>query len=245
MILELITNNSRLNSQELIYSVLMIIICTIIAIIIHEFGRNFIINRIEEAKNLKIKNKLFSLNNLITVFLMLIFGSAWNNPVSKSSLDKNQKGRIAIGGLTVSLIFSFIIVFLGEIFVLFISTFLSDAPEIIQNVGMSFFETLAVVNISLLIFNILPVPPLDGSKIIGMAMNEDLYDKYMSLEKYSLFFLVIILIFICRMQIIPEFDLSNEAETYVTTPYTVNNFMIGHILFAFKWISQLFTGLFI
>lgn len=42
------------------------------------------------------------------------------------------------------------------------------------------------INLVLTIFNLLPIPPLDGSKVILSQLPYDLARKYMSLERYSL-----------------------------------------------------------
>ncbi|MFH1454287.1 MAG: site-2 protease family protein [Armatimonadota bacterium] len=60
-----------------------------------------------------------------------------------------------------------------------------------------FLKTFIVVNIGLGLFNLIPVPPLDGSRILMGLMPKDLAWKYNELERTSpmiIFFILIILI---------------------------------------------------
>jgi Zn-dependent protease len=54
-----------------------------------------------------------------------------------------------------------------------------------------------VINVSLGVFNLLPVPPLDGSRIIGGFMPRDLYAQWQALDQYGMF-IVFGLVFFLR-----------------------------------------------
>lgn len=56
-----------------------------------------------------------------------------------------------------------------------------------------FFDVIATINISLAIFNLIPIPPLDGSRILNALLPDRTYYKLMQYER-QLYFLVIILI---------------------------------------------------
>jgi Zn-dependent protease len=43
------------------------------------------------------------------------------------------------------------------------------------------------INIVLGIFNLLPIPPLDGSRIVAAAMNEATYSRWSQLDQYGFF----------------------------------------------------------
>jgi Zn-dependent protease len=44
-----------------------------------------------------------------------------------------------------------------------------------------------VVNVVLGIFNLIPIPPLDGSRVIGIAMNDATYRQWVRLDQYGMF----------------------------------------------------------
>ena len=55
-----------------------------------------------------------------------------------------------------------------------------------------FFKGLAVTNVMLGIFNLIPIPPLDGSHLIRVAIPPQWKYLYDPIEKYSLLFLIIL-----------------------------------------------------
>ena len=57
-----------------------------------------------------------------------------------------------------------------------------------------FFYSMILYNIALGLFNLLPFPPLDGSKILGGFMPDDMYFRWMSFEQKGAYLLMIILI---------------------------------------------------
>jgi Zn-dependent protease len=42
------------------------------------------------------------------------------------------------------------------------------------------------VNITLGVFNLIPVPPLDGSRVVGAAMSDDTYRRWLGLDTYGI-----------------------------------------------------------
>jgi Zn-dependent protease len=52
-----------------------------------------------------------------------------------------------------------------------------------------------VINVSLGVFNLLPVPPLDGSRIIGGFMPRELYRQWVELDQYGMFVVFALVIF--------------------------------------------------
>lgn len=49
------------------------------------------------------------------------------------------------------------------------------------------------VNFFLMAFNLLPVPPLDGSKIVAYFLPQQHYNKYMTLNRYGFLLLILLL----------------------------------------------------
>ena len=49
------------------------------------------------------------------------------------------------------------------------------------------------INTSLGVFNLIPIPPLDGSKVLGAVLPEEIYFGYMRYEQYGMFLLMILL----------------------------------------------------
>ncbi len=52
------------------------------------------------------------------------------------------------------------------------------------------------VNVVLGIFNLIPIPPLDGSRIVGGFLSRRAYDVWVSIDRYGIFIIVILLVLI-------------------------------------------------
>lgn len=56
-----------------------------------------------------------------------------------------------------------------------------------------FLSILVLMNIGLGIFNLVPFPPLDGSKVLAMFLPDRLYMRWMALERYGMLVLMLLL----------------------------------------------------
>jgi Zn-dependent protease len=67
------------------------------------------------------------------------------------------------------------------------------------------FRAAFIVNVVLGVFNMLPIPPLDGSRVVGVLMGRATYARWMSFDQYG-FIVLFGLIFIFRDQFQEVFD---------------------------------------
>ena len=126
---------------------------------------------------------------------MLLFGFGWAKPVPVDPrYFKNPKGGMSLVGLAgplsnflLALVFS---VLYGLMFRIFGTA--SFFP-------ISFFKSLFAVgimlNIGLGIFNLIPFPPLDGSKILAYFLPNRWYYKLLDYERYAMPILMLLLFF--------------------------------------------------
>ncbi|PIX68849.1 site-2 protease family protein, partial [Candidatus Roizmanbacteria bacterium CG_4_10_14_3_um_filter_39_13] len=56
------------------------------------------------------------------------------------------------------------------------------------------FSPLITINLVLGIFNLLPIHPLDGFKIVGGLVNEDQAHEWFQLQRYGMIFLLLFII---------------------------------------------------
>ena len=126
--------------------------------------------------------------------MMVLVGFGWGKPVSVDPRNfKNPKKGMVLTSLA-GPASNFIMAFLAMIFykVLGIISIVND-NNTMQMVAMVFLY-VTIINISLAVFNFLPIPPLDGSKIFNAVLPEKWYFTIMRYENI-IFIVLIILIY--------------------------------------------------
>lgn len=66
----------------------------------------------------------------------------------------------------------------------------------------SFLAAIVYINLILMVFNLVPIPPLDGSKILATFLPENLKVRYLSLERMG-FILIILFVMLAGSIILP------------------------------------------
>lgn len=76
-----------------------------------------------------------------------------------------------------------------------------------------FFSLFYMINIRLGVFNLIPIPPLDGSRILNYFLPPNLSYKYAQIERYG--FIVLILLLSTDILSIPLTWLSNGVGSFI------------------------------
>ncbi|HDQ22997.1 MAG TPA: site-2 protease family protein [Candidatus Uhrbacteria bacterium] len=132
---------------------------------------------------------------LLPLFLILsnagiVFGWAKPVPVNYFNL-KNQKWGPAIvsfAGPLANFIFGVFCIIILRL----VNQYALLGPN---NLLVSFLFFLIIINFVLMIFNLIPIPPLDGSKILFALLPESFQNIKIFLEQYGLILLFVLLIF--------------------------------------------------
>ncbi|MCX5843246.1 MAG: site-2 protease family protein [Deltaproteobacteria bacterium] len=161
------------------------------SIIIHELAHGWVAYRMGDP-TAKLLGRL-SLNPLkhldpIGTLMLFIFGFGWAKPVpvNFSNIHDTRKGLIFVSsaGIIANMIFAFVAFLIFRL--------LSPTPA---GVLATFLFYLAQINIILASFNLIPIPPLDGSKIL-MGFVSERFQYYLSrIEPYGLFIIIGLLYF--------------------------------------------------
>lgn len=73
-----------------------------------------------------------------------------------------------------------------------------------------------MINVGLGTFNLIPIPPLDGSKIVGAILPEEAYYQYMKYQKYGTFIILGLLIL---LDVLTIFGLPSLLDVILTSIY--------------------------
>lgn len=180
------------NILEYIY----IIPAALIAIVLHELSHGLVSALLGDPTP-KRQGRL-SLNPLkhldpIGTLCLVIFHVGWAKPVVVNpEYYKHKKGGMALVALAGPLM-NFIIAILS-IIVLSLITVFSKGENNFLEIVFTFFMYLAVINLGLGIFNLIPIPPLDGSRIIGAALSDRGYELYMKIERFGFIIIALLLV---------------------------------------------------
>jgi Zn-dependent protease len=175
------------------YRVPAILIC----LTVHEFAHGFAAFLLGDTRA-KEDGRL-SLNPIrhidpIGFICLLLFRFGWAKPVMVDAYNfkdpKNDMAITAFAGPLSNLVTAFV----GFLIVVPMEILYTGQSAIVEYLYIFLVYYLIPYNIAIAIFNMLPLPPLDGSKVFGVALPEHLYFKMMQANRIG-FVILIILVF--------------------------------------------------
>lgn len=137
------------------------------------------------------------------LIMMVVAGVGWAKPVPvNSSYFKNRKAGmilVSMAGPLSNLILAFIFMLLWGLVVklIAIGVIVINTAAMNTFIGylIDFFSFFISVNISLAVFNLIPVPPLDGSRLISAFIPEESYYRFARYEQYiGLAFIILVIV---------------------------------------------------
>lgn len=201
------------------------IVALIISIILHEMAHGYAANALGDPtarlQGRLSPNPLVHLDLLGSIILpaLLFFSNAgilfgWAKPVPYNPYNlSNQKwgeAMVAIAGPAVN-------VFLAIVFSIIIRS-----AEVLS-LGASFIQMawyIVHINILLALFNMLPIPPLDGSKILMAILPYKLQQKYkqftMWIEQYGIFAMFAFIFIFLQVFATPFFGFVSTVVSLLT-----------------------------
>ena len=194
----------------LILNKFFLVLSFVIAVIIHEYSHGWMALRLGDDTALK--SGRLSLNPLVhidpvgTVLLPLLllavgfipFGWAKPAPINPHNFNDEKKdvALVSFAGPVANLILATIAALLLRLGgVIPSKTILLGATQEISNPFINFLFYLILVNLFLGFFNLIPIPPLDGSKILSAYLPRNINWKYKKIAPYGILIIFILLYF--------------------------------------------------
>lgn len=128
----------------------------------------------------------------IGLLMMFVAGFGWAKPVPVDPryFRKPKLGMAitALAGPVSNLVMAYLALLLRAVLL----AFYHPGSVLLEGI-IGFCETLAVLNVGLGIFNLIPFPPLDGSKVLGAFLPDRAYYQLMRYERWGMLLLMVLL----------------------------------------------------
>lgn len=181
--------------------VAIILLIVVVSVILHELSHGIVAywlgdHTAKDAGRLTlnpIKHIDPYMSILVPVILYLlkapVFGGAKPVPINSYNLKWHEWGMalVAIAGPITNLLVSFIAFIIGH----FSGLLYGGGGELLEFI----FSEIVYINLGFMIFNLIPIPPLDGSRVLYAISPDGFRNILISLEKYG-FVIVYLLIFL-------------------------------------------------
>ena len=172
----------------------------IMSVVIHEISHGFMAEyfgddtarnagrlTLNPIKHLDLFGSIFLPAVLILTHAGFLFGWAKPVPYNPNNLSNRKWGTIAVASAGVLANF-FIAIIFGIIIRISVNFALPENFYFITS-------AIVIVNLALAIFNLVPIPPLDGSKILFSFLPESAFSFIVTYERYSLILLLVFIVF--------------------------------------------------
>ncbi len=139
----------------------------------------------------------------------MFFGWAKPVPVDPSNFRHLKAGdiRVSLAGIVSNLLLAVLFTLLG-------AALMAIGVNSVTVVGIMVCRLAILVNLMLAFFNLIPIPPLDGSHVVYQLLPPRLAEAYQQVGRYG-FLMILALVFLFRDALLvllaPVFALSNAA----------------------------------
>ncbi len=178
-----------------ILSILLGLVPALLCITLHELSHGFVAYKLGD-NTAKDRGRL-SLNPLkhldvMGLLMLLVFHVGWAKPVPVNMYNfKNPKRGMAVTALAgpvsnflITLVFMFLF---GFTYTIVFANYTELGYYLLQMLQLT-----AYISLGLGIFNLIPIPPLDGSKVLLSFISDSSYYKLMHYERYGMLLMIVL-----------------------------------------------------
>jgi len=175
--------------------ILILLPLRLLALVVHECSHGYVSTKLGDPTP-RLRGRL-TLNplvhlDLVGTILMLLTGFGWAKPVEVNPMyyKDRKKGMALVAFAGPFSNFLLAVVSLLIYCVFFVVAVYTDMSAGIVNIIGTVCSYSAQINLCFMVFNLIPIPPLDGSRILGMFLSNKTYYTMMQFERYSMFIIM-------------------------------------------------------
>lgn len=170
---------------------------TLIALTVHECAHGWVSTKLGDPTP-RIQGRM-TLNplahlDLMGTLLMILTGFGWAKPVQVNPMyyKDRKKGMalVALAGPLSNFLMAFIAVILMGVLVLL--QYYVGLPAGVASAVEYFLWFFVYRNLCFMVFNLIPLPPLDGAKVLGMFLPNRAYYTMLQYERYFMIVLMVL-----------------------------------------------------
>lgn len=192
MLFSILRGASGIEIAILFLARLFVVFCTLP---VHEYAHAFVADKLGD-KTARLSGRL-TLNPMAHIdilgaimILFVGFGYAKPVPVNPRNFKNPKKGMAitALAGPFSNILMAVVFMFLSNVLSIFGNSLFVQAFYV-------FFSFAASINIGLAVFNLIPIPLLDGSRVLELLIPDKYYYKFAQYERYIVIVIFGLIIF--------------------------------------------------
>ena len=183
------------NPVAFIITITVIILPLFMSVAFHEYAHGYVAYKFGDMTP-KLQGRL-TLNpfvhlDLVGTLMLFIIGIGWAKPVMLNPLNypnKTKQMLVALAGPASNLLLA--IVF-GIIYAFLQAGNFGEIDSAIKTISEP-FNIIIRINLTLAIFNMIPIPPLDGSRVLAWLLPEEFESYFFLIEPYAIMLILLML----------------------------------------------------
>ena len=185
------------NPMDWIMEKILILPGILIGLSFHEFGHAYVSTKLGDPTP-KLQGRV-TINPLahvdpVGMICLLFAGFGWGIPVEINPAYYKHRRRdeilVGLAGVTMNLILAIVFSLLIRVVMMLTGVLGPDVTSVIYTI----FMNVVMINVVLMVFNLLPVPPLDGFGIVTNLFHLEKYSWYQQYYQWGYFILIFLVL---------------------------------------------------